>query len=57
MEKINQTPYIKPQTYEIWKKKSFKNDISKRENMIYDEEVDEYTCHNQKKLKPAGVTY
>jgi len=57
LEKNNQTPYIKPQTYEIWKKKSFKNDISKRENMIYDEEADEYTCHNQKKLKPAGVTH
>lgn len=57
LEENSQTPYIKPQTYEIWKKKSFKNDISKRENMIYDEEADEYTCHNQKKLKLAGVTH
>jgi transcriptional regulator with PAS, ATPase and Fis domain len=32
-----QKPYIKPQTYEKWKKRSFKQDISKRENMGYDE--------------------
>ncbi len=25
--------------------------------MIYDEEADEYTCHNQKKLKPVGITH
>ena len=42
--------YIKPQTYERWKKRSFKNDISKRENMKYDSENDTYTCHNGKKL-------
>ncbi len=30
-----QKPYIKPQTYEKWKKRSFKRDISKRENMGY----------------------
>ncbi|MBC8061356.1 MAG: transposase, partial [Clostridiaceae bacterium] len=34
----------------------FKNIISKRENMAYDEEKDEYTCHNNKKLKPVGKT-
>lgn len=32
-----QKPYIKPQTYEKWKKRSFKQDISKRENMGYNE--------------------
>ncbi len=47
-----QTPYIKPQTYEKWKKRSFKKDISKRENMGYDEQTDTYTCHAGKKLKP-----
>ena len=31
----NQKAYIKPQTYEKWKKRSFKRDISKRENMGY----------------------
>jgi transposase len=57
LEKNSQIPYIKPQTYEIWKKKSFKNDISKRENMTYDTETDEYTCHNRKRLKKSGVTH
>lgn len=31
LEEKEQTYYIKPQTYEKWKNKSFKNDISKRE--------------------------
>lgn len=55
LESKNQKYYIKPQTYEKWKKRSFKNDISKRENMTYDEANDEYTCHNGKKLKVTGV--
>ena len=54
LEDRNQAYYIKPQTYEKWKKKSFKNDISKRENMTYDFESDEYTCHNGKQLKVTG---
>lgn len=36
LEKNTENYYIKPQTYEKWKKKSFKNNISKRENMTYD---------------------
>ena len=44
--------YIKPQTYEQQKKRSFKKNISKRENMTYNAKTDEYTCHNQKQLKP-----
>jgi transposase len=52
-----QTYYIKPQTYEKWKTKSFQNDISKRENMSYDSVKDEYTCKNGKKLKPVGITH
>jgi transposase len=44
--------YIKPQTYEQQKKRSFKNNIGKRENMAYNAENDEYTCNNQKQLKP-----
>ena len=51
----NQKPYIKPQTYEKWKKRSFKQDISKRENMTYDSENDTYTCHNEKLLKPVYI--
>lgn len=46
-----QKPYINPQTCEKWKKRSFKQDISKRENMEYDETTDTYTCHAGKKLK------
>jgi transposase len=57
LEGKNQTYYIKPQTYEQWKKKSFKKNISKRENMAYNEEMDEYTCHNGKQLKPVGITH
>jgi len=54
LEKNNQATFIKPQTYESMKKRSFKNNISKRENMAYDEISDEYTCHNKKKLKVIG---
>jgi transposase len=57
LEENEQKYYIKPQTYEQWKKKSFKKDISKRENMDYDAEKDEYTCHNGKQLKPVGITH
>ncbi|HEY9059440.1 MAG TPA: transposase [Pseudobacteroides sp.] len=57
LEKNKQDYYIKPQTYDIWKKKSFKKDISKRENMLYDIERDEYTCHNGKQLKLHSVIY
>jgi len=46
-----QHSYIKPSTYEITRKRSFKNQIGRRENMIYNPESDEYTCHNQKTLK------
>ena len=48
-------PYIKPQTYEQWKKRSFKKDISKRENMAYDEAADVYTCHAGKELRPLYI--
>ena len=51
----NQKPYIKPQTYEKWKKRSFKQDISKRENMTYDSEKDMYTCHAGKILSPLYI--
>ena len=50
LEEKGQTAYIKPQTYEKWKKRSFKKDISKRENMSYDAKRDIYTCHNGQEL-------
>ena len=57
LEENKKIYYIKPQTYEKWKKRSFKNDISKRENMAYDNEKDEYTCHTGKKLRKVGITH
>jgi transposase len=45
--------YIKPQNYEQQKKRSFKKDIGKRENMAYNAEADTYTCHNGKRLAPV----
>lgn len=53
--KQEQKAYIKPQTYEKWKKRSFRQDISKRENMEYAETADAYTCHTRKRLKPLFI--
>lgn len=52
LRETGQVPYIKPQSYETWKKRSFKRDISKRENMEYEAGTDTYTCHAGKQLKP-----
>lgn len=49
-----QKSYIKPQTYEKWEKRSFKKDISKRENMRYNEPTDTYTGHAEKKLRAVS---
>lgn len=57
MELNGYIPFIKPQTYEQWKKKSFKKDISKRENMTYNSESDSYICHNNQILKTIGKTH
>lgn len=46
LEKQQYTAFIKPQTYEISKKKKFKNNISKKENMYYDCENDQYKCED-----------
>lgn len=54
IEENGQTSFIKPQNYETTKKSRFKKDISKRENMTYDMELDEYTCFNNRKLRPTG---
>ena len=47
--------FIKPQTFEQMKKRSFKTKIGKRENMTYDPETDTYTCHNNQQLTPIKV--
>ena len=51
MREERQQPYIEPQTYEKWKKRSFKQDISKWKNMGYDQESDTYICHAWKELR------
>ena len=55
LEEHKQNAYIKPQVYEQWKKRNFKNLIGKRENMSYDEKADEYTCNQGRKLKKVGI--
>lgn len=55
LESRHQKPYIKPQTYEKWRKRSFRNDISKRENMEYDTQKDIYTCHAGRRLMPLYI--
>ncbi len=54
LEENKYTSFIKPQNYEMTKKKKFKSNISKRENMDYDELNDCYICYNRKVLKPIG---
>lgn len=46
----NQQAFIKPSSYEISKKRKYKNDISRMENMEYSVEDDCYTCKNGRKL-------
>lgn len=50
LKKHKLTPYIKPLNYEQSKKRKYKKDISKRENMEYVKEGDYYICANNKKL-------
>ena len=45
-----QISYIKPANYEISKTRKYKHDISRMENMVYDEDSDCYYCKNNKVL-------
>ena len=45
-----QLAFIKPSNYEISKKRKYKNDIGRIENMDYDEKSDSYICKNGKQL-------
>lgn len=56
LESNSQNAFVKPQVYESMKKRNYKNNIGKRENMDYDKATDTYTCHNNKKLLPVGIT-
>lgn len=56
LENTGQNCYIKPSNYEKSKNRKYRNDMKLRENMIYDEQLDEYTCQNGKKFKVVGHT-
>lgn len=55
LEENNQLAYIKPQNYNQMKKKKFKKDISKKENMIFNEEENYFICAAGKKLLYKGL--
>jgi transposase len=57
IEKNEQVAFIKPANYEISKTRKYKTDISRRENMDYDEERDVYICKNQKELRVTGTKF
>lgn len=46
IEGNGQIAYIKPNNYEISKKRKYKNDPGRMENMSYDEKNDSYICKN-----------
>lgn len=50
LDEKKQTAYIKPQNYEQSKTRKLKRQIGRKENMIYDEKTDSYTCANGKRL-------
>lgn len=57
LEKNQQTAFIKPANYEISKKRKYRNDFGRIENMNYDETKDSYTCKNEKELRLAYIRH
>lgn len=55
LEGNGQLSFIKPSNYEISKSRKYKNDISRIENMEYNEAGDYYKCKNDKKLTITKV--
>lgn len=53
LKENNIESFIKPQNYEQKKKRKYKNDISRKENMKYLEDEDSYVCANGRKLEYA----
>ncbi len=51
LEENGQNCFIKPQNYEISKKRNYKANLYVTDNMPYNAKRDEYTCANGKKLK------
>ena len=50
LEENGQNAYIKPNNYEQSKKRKYKNDIGRMENMTYEEDTDRYICFHGKEL-------
>lgn len=50
LDQNQQLAFIKPSNYEISKKRKYRNDIGRIENMEYDEKSDSYICKNGKQL-------
>ena len=48
---------VKPTNHEQKKSRKYKADISRRENMSYDANLDAYTCANGKQLTVSGVRH
>lgn len=55
LEGNGQLSFIKPSNYEISKTRKFQNDISRIENMEYDEENDRYICKNGRYLEKDSI--
>ena len=55
LDQNQQLAFIKPSNYEISKKRTYKNDIGRIENMDYDEKSDAYICKNRKQLSFTHV--
>lgn len=51
LEENKQTPYIKPQNYEISKTRKYRKDEFRVENMQYNSEKNCYICKNDQELK------
>lgn len=51
LEQQNIEAYIKPQLHEQSKKRKFKKDIGRKENMTYDKKHDQFICAKGKKLE------
>ncbi|MBU5294286.1 IS1182 family transposase [Anaerosalibacter bizertensis] len=49
--------FIKPSNYEIKRTRKYRNDISRKENMIYCDTDDYYICTNNKKLEFEKIIY
>lgn len=55
IETNGQLSYIKPANYELSKTRKYQADISRIENMDYNEDEDYYICRNGKKLNVSKV--